>query len=217
MEFKDRLRSLREEHGLSATQLAGQFSKSEGAIRMWETGRSKPDADTLIRLARYFNCTIDYLVGVDEYKNREEQLSAMESLKSFVECLKSLDHYERDILISAITFIIEVTNILDDEMMICRCISSTAYVVNALGHMIEKSVLMRSSSIESPTHYLGFLSSFDILVRLADKHKKMLIDDAISKSTNKQSLENLIYGEAGTAVLSTLKDEFKAWLSNTTT
>ena len=77
MEFKDRLRALRESRQLSAARLAGDFDKSEGAIRMWETGRTKPDADTLIKLASYFDCTTDYLLGLSDFKNEAhfEELS----------------------------------------------------------------------------------------------------------------------------------------------
>jgi len=80
MEFKDRLRLLREERQKSAAQLAGEFEKSEGAIRMWETGKSKPDADTLIALAKYFNCTTDYLLGLSDYKNAAQLKKLDDSL-----------------------------------------------------------------------------------------------------------------------------------------
>ena len=83
MEFSDVLRSLRESRKLSAAQLAGAFEKSEGAIRMWETGRSKPDADTLIKLAQYFNCTTDYLLGLSEYRNTTER-TQLETLQGGV-------------------------------------------------------------------------------------------------------------------------------------
>ena len=75
MNLRDRLRTLREEKGLSAAQLAGAFDKSEGAIRMWETGRSKPDADTLIKLSQYFECSTDYLLGLNDIRNNEEKLA----------------------------------------------------------------------------------------------------------------------------------------------
>lgn len=64
MEFKDRLKLLRESKKVSVSQLAEKFGKSDSAVRMWELGRSKPDADTLILLSKYFDCSSDYLLGI---------------------------------------------------------------------------------------------------------------------------------------------------------
>ena len=72
-EFKDRIKLLREGKNITPTQLGALFDKTESAARAWELGRSKPDADTLIKLARYFGCSTDYLLGLSEYKNDEEK------------------------------------------------------------------------------------------------------------------------------------------------
>lgn len=72
MEFKDRIKELRKEKGLTAEQVANEFGKSVSAVRTWEVGRTKPDADTLIGLSKYFGCTVDYLLGLSEFKSEEE-------------------------------------------------------------------------------------------------------------------------------------------------
>ena len=72
MEFKDRIKFLRESKEMSYTALAAKFDKTESAARAWELGRSKPDADTLIKLAQYFDCTTDYLLGLAKDKNPQE-------------------------------------------------------------------------------------------------------------------------------------------------
>ena len=71
MEFKDRIRELRTSADLSTTKLANAFGKSEAAVRAWETGRTKPDADTLIRIAKHFSCPVDYLLGLTDVTNPE--------------------------------------------------------------------------------------------------------------------------------------------------
>lgn len=73
MEFKNRIRDLRSAEGVSATKLASVLEKSESAVRMWEVGKSKPDADTLIKLARIFNCSTDYLLGLNDFRNLKER------------------------------------------------------------------------------------------------------------------------------------------------
>lgn len=77
--INERVKLLREEKYLTVTELAAVVKKSEGAVRSWEMNRSKPDADTLIELAKYFECTTDYLLGLSNYKNEEEKENVLKS------------------------------------------------------------------------------------------------------------------------------------------
>ncbi len=61
MEF--RLRKLREEKGISQMRLAIELCISQNSISRFENGVRKPDYDTLIQIADYFNVSLDYLVG----------------------------------------------------------------------------------------------------------------------------------------------------------
>lgn len=63
-EFKERIKQLRLKKHLTPSQLAAKLGKSEGAIRSWETGRAKPDVDTLLVLSSLFSCSVDYLLGL---------------------------------------------------------------------------------------------------------------------------------------------------------
>lgn len=123
MEFKDRLRQLRDEKNIIASKLASDFDKSESTVRMWETGKSKPDTDTLISLAKYFGCTTDYLLGLStnrnivQIKHRNEMLEQIselsnkinddgELLTSFCEILKRIqrtESFEFSVAISAVS------------------------------------------------------------------------------------------------------------------
>lgn len=96
MEFKDRLKQLREEKAVSSATLAAHFDKCTAAIRMWESGKSKPDTDTLIKLAEYFNCTTDYLLGVSDVRTYDES----EKDKRIAELEKEIHLFEhRDVAI----------------------------------------------------------------------------------------------------------------------
>ena len=67
--FSTRLRELREEAGVSMQQLANDIDVSNAAICKWENDATEPKIGALIRLAEYFGCTVDYLVGInDDYK-----------------------------------------------------------------------------------------------------------------------------------------------------
>lgn len=65
--FCNRLKELREEKGLTQSQLAneldGQITRS--AIGLWEKGKRTPSLEAAIVLAIYFNVTLDYLAGLE--------------------------------------------------------------------------------------------------------------------------------------------------------
>ncbi len=64
VEFKDRLRILREESGLTQKELAKKLVMSHVTISDYETGKkSDPYMSTLRKLAKFFDVTLDYLVG----------------------------------------------------------------------------------------------------------------------------------------------------------
>lgn len=66
IQFKERLKELRKEKQLSQAQLAKELQVSQRSISSWETGFRQPDFETLEQLAKYFNVTTDYLLGVTD-------------------------------------------------------------------------------------------------------------------------------------------------------
>ena len=65
MEFKDILRELREEKGLTQVQLAKELHFSLSIVNKWENGKKNPSVEAIKILARFFNVTTDYLLGMD--------------------------------------------------------------------------------------------------------------------------------------------------------
>ena len=66
IKFKERLKELRVEKELSQIQLAKSIDVSQRSISSWETGFRQPDYDTLEKLAKFFNVTADYLLGIED-------------------------------------------------------------------------------------------------------------------------------------------------------
>lgn len=64
--FQARLRELRKANNLSQKQLADIVGTNNSSICDWECGRTQPDLDALVKLARYFDVTTDYLLGIEE-------------------------------------------------------------------------------------------------------------------------------------------------------
>ena len=65
--FAERLKELRSENGLTQTELAKKTGVSQAAIAKWESGDRTPNLDCLIILAKFFNVTLDYLVGLKDF------------------------------------------------------------------------------------------------------------------------------------------------------
>ncbi|MCI8487525.1 helix-turn-helix domain-containing protein [Pumilibacter intestinalis] len=62
--FSQRLKILRNEQGITQTQLAKETGLSQSGIALWESGKRVPNADVIIVLANFFNVSTDYLLGV---------------------------------------------------------------------------------------------------------------------------------------------------------
>jgi transcriptional regulator with XRE-family HTH domain len=61
--FADCLTRLRQEKGLTQTELAELVSISRSALSLYELGKREPDFKTLEKLADFFGVSIDYLLG----------------------------------------------------------------------------------------------------------------------------------------------------------
>jgi DNA-binding protein len=61
--FKDRIKELRKDKNLSQEELGKEINYTQSGVAKWESGEREPSINMLIKLARYFNVPIDYLVG----------------------------------------------------------------------------------------------------------------------------------------------------------
>ena len=63
-----RLKQLREEKGISQLKLAMDLSVNQNTISRYETGVREADYAMLIKIAEYFDVSVDYLLGRTENK-----------------------------------------------------------------------------------------------------------------------------------------------------
>lgn len=59
----DMIAELRQDSGMNQKNLADVLKVSVATISHYESGKSYPDLDTLIRIANYFGVSVDYLLG----------------------------------------------------------------------------------------------------------------------------------------------------------
>lgn len=61
--FSKRLTDLRQSKGLTQNELAELVNVSRSALSLYELGKREPDYETLVRLADFFDVSVDYLLG----------------------------------------------------------------------------------------------------------------------------------------------------------
>lgn len=61
-----RINAIRASHGWSQVELAKKLNISKQTVSNWENENIQPSIEMLIRLAKVFNVTTDYLLGLDE-------------------------------------------------------------------------------------------------------------------------------------------------------
>ena len=75
--FSERLRHLRESDGISQIRFAYEIGFSQAAISAWENNTREPGIEALIRISKFFNVTIDYLVGNTSTITKKEKLPTL--------------------------------------------------------------------------------------------------------------------------------------------
>lgn len=91
-----RLKKLREVHSLTQKSLAKTLGVGTSTVAMWETGDRHPDHEMLLKIADFFDVSVDSLLGryvfedkVDHYSERIKYMSDLEKLREKV--VKSFD------------------------------------------------------------------------------------------------------------------------------
>lgn len=65
-----RIRDLREDADLNQTQVAKMLGMSQTGYSKYETGENDIPTQALIKLAQFYNISIDYLLGLSDTKER---------------------------------------------------------------------------------------------------------------------------------------------------
>ena len=61
--FGERLRVILQKSGISQYLFIKQTRISWGVFYNWLTGKSDPSVDNLVRVAKYFDCSVDFVLG----------------------------------------------------------------------------------------------------------------------------------------------------------
>ena len=67
-----RLKEIRKSKGISQIKLAMYLNTSQNTISRYETGEREPGINELIKIADYFNVSVDYLLGRTDNPNMQK-------------------------------------------------------------------------------------------------------------------------------------------------
>jgi len=62
----DNILRLMRERNIKAVQLTSELGIHKSAISEWKNGRLKPSFEAIVKIADYFNVSVDYLIGRTE-------------------------------------------------------------------------------------------------------------------------------------------------------
>ena len=65
--FAEKIKSLRQEKGVGQNKMAEDLGVSNASISYWETGKQIPSAEVIYKMAKYFNVSADYILGITEW------------------------------------------------------------------------------------------------------------------------------------------------------
>lgn len=117
MKFSERLKLLRTDRSVTQTDVAGILNVGRSTIAGYETKGKQPDYDKLIKLSKYFDVSIDYLLGnTDQTKVEEDiELTKQENLKfnNPKDALKFI--LEQPVIMNHVGY--ELSDITEEEML----------------------------------------------------------------------------------------------------
>lgn len=64
MDYRTRIRNVREDHDLTQTQLGKLLNKSQQGYNHIEAGRAELKIEDLIKLCQFYDLSADYLIGL---------------------------------------------------------------------------------------------------------------------------------------------------------
>ena len=61
------LKELRKEANLSQDTLGKKLGFSNQTVSFWESGKREPSLDALVSVAKYFDVSVDFLLGIETF------------------------------------------------------------------------------------------------------------------------------------------------------
>ena len=182
----ERIADLRKKSGEKQEELAQILGCNRGSLANYETGKRTPDIDTIIKIAKHYNTTTDYLFGITDNKTTdieirgisdytgltEKSIMFLHSLKRNVNVANdpnngiTLDDVTMDIrflsyinvLLTSKDFRLSLLEINNYQQNICKCIDN---------YELATSLLKKHESSEIQEDLNSIIQEKEVLYRFA--------------------------------------------------
>ena len=204
MELKDRIKLLINSKNIPVAKLALDFQKTESAIRSWLLGRTKPDADTLISLAKYFGCTTDYLLGLSAHTNSDDFQASVQRTDRLTGNIGKLQREDAQNLINGLNRCIELHisdgDIVDDYTFdllsdVIAHVSVMWMQASGMVNINKDEENKDKRTFDMPT-LISFIKSQNAAVALTEQMYRSLankVADAVEDATEHDMIMQLLY------------------------
>ena len=168
----NRIRELRKKHKISMKELGQYVGVAESTISLYETEKRQPDNSVLIKIADYFNVSIDYLLGRDNIKNKP----FFENIKQLKTLRKQKGLLQKDVA----SFLgIDRTTYVKYESVLCEPDNKTLIKLAEL-FSVSVDYLLGRDTLENPIPYNSFISEHEY--RLLEAYRNNIdMQSAVNK------------------------------------
>jgi repressor LexA len=214
----DRIFHLLDERGISPYKLSKELGISSSKITEWKKGSYKPSLDAILMLAKYFDVSADYILGLSPIKEISIEISAKKeplpldkvlARDAIGACLSSPSFYDEQISVEAPRHQIKWPKAV--HMIERMAKGQLSY--DRLNSFLKIATSHTSfEDVEYPT-----LDEYSLLRKLANKIEQHISMGGISRDElADEFLEHLKAKESDSVKAAALVDELSAALSNTT-
>ena len=89
--ISEKIRELREQAGLSQSQLAKQLDVTRSSVNAWEMGLSTPTTQYIVALSKLFHVSSDYILGIASNRSISLQGYTDEEISLILNLLRYFD------------------------------------------------------------------------------------------------------------------------------
>lgn len=193
--LKERLRSLREEAGISQEKLASELNVTRMTIAGYELGKRPPDSEIIYKVCDLFDCTPDYLMGFSPFKNNTHYEERKKKADSLDKVLNSIPEKHKDRLFNALEVLFQSKQGYRSEKLI-NIIHLYADIINGFYETFDKADGERGLENDIIFEYYKYLNSkkkdiYDSTEQLSDSltdfliHNSEVLLEATGKKKNK--------------------------------
>ena len=113
--IRTRILTLREENGESQEDVAKGIGESRETVRNWEVGTRKIKAESIVKLAKHFGVSSDYLLGLSEVKSAAKNIQTAIKVTGLSE--KAVERLDSDVCPNVISFLLECDEFVYSTVM----------------------------------------------------------------------------------------------------